>query len=722
MFIENKGQFDSRNSLSEEPLFGAEFHDHSVYFSKTKISYRYDYFMSGTEELDPGEKAKNRVRHTEFVQLEWINGNANTEIIAENFASCYFKYPNIVDQIRGSEKITYKNIYPNIDIEYIYHHKAGLKYNIILHPGANPDQIELRYEGLNDMVITAEGNLLSNSNHLSITDHKPETFYEGTGVEIQSNYTLIGNSIKFNLSNYDVNQTVIIDPWTTAVTTLSTNNRAFDISSDAAGNIYIAGGTGSFPDGYKIAKFSSAGALIWTSNTGYDGYYGDMVTDAAGNCYFSEGAFTGRVIRVNTDGSLGWSNTVHSGAGGYETWSMAMNDAGTTAAISWLDNNYDFGVGYLNLSNGNTSSDTDMGLDTEMRSMCFDPSGNLYALTCTVSFGPSGNRVIKATSALANTFFVNSSFGFEEWSMTYSSSNNFTGSGFNGVAADNSFLYTMDGATLQQRNILTGAVLNTIAIPGGGFEENGGIDVDECGDVYVGSKTGVHQFDNTLSSVAFVATPNSVYDVRVGNTPGEILACGRDFVANLAFTPCLVPLDASSIEINSTCNLSDLEINWTSQSENNIDYFEIEKCLDGENFESIQKIIPQDVMHATNDYRIKVNGNGKAYYRLKTVSKNGVSIYSNIIFNSCGNDVIDVYPTLVKSFFNLKLPENTQFPVHVEIIDFSGRVVLKKLVDNNNYTPVFNLNNELKSGMFNVHVLDRTGKKLGSNKIIVIAE
>ncbi len=44
------------------------------------------------------------------------------------------------------EAVTYKNIYPNIDVRY-YTESGNLKYDLIVHPGGNPNAIAMRYEG-----------------------------------------------------------------------------------------------------------------------------------------------------------------------------------------------------------------------------------------------------------------------------------------------------------------------------------------------------------------------------------------------------------------------------------------------------------------------------------------------------------------------------------------------------------------------------------------------
>jgi hypothetical protein len=76
--------------------------------------------------------------------MTWLNANYNAQVIAEGMVQNYFTYPadntpNATTIIANAyEKITYKNLYPNIDVEYIIpKDKDGIKYSLILHPGAD---------------------------------------------------------------------------------------------------------------------------------------------------------------------------------------------------------------------------------------------------------------------------------------------------------------------------------------------------------------------------------------------------------------------------------------------------------------------------------------------------------------------------------------------------------------------------------------------------------
>ena len=66
--------------------------------------------------------------------------------------------PGTAGSIQG---VTYKNIYPGIDLRY-YTDNGKLKYDLIVHPGANPDNIAMQYEGLDGLTVTNNRLIIKN--------------------------------------------------------------------------------------------------------------------------------------------------------------------------------------------------------------------------------------------------------------------------------------------------------------------------------------------------------------------------------------------------------------------------------------------------------------------------------------------------------------------------------------------------------------------------------
>ena len=156
--------------------------------------------------------------------------------------------------------------------------------------------------------------------------------------------------------------------------------------------------------------------------------------------------------------------------------------------------------------------------------------------------------------------------------ITYGSpSYTYTNSGQNVIRATENFVYTSDGASVYKRDINTGAVLTTVNNPTGSFTaggflapgnsaNNGGLDIDSCGNVYVGGGSQVNEFDANLVFITSAATPGAVYDVAV-STNGNILACGSGDTMSINMSACpmaahicaAVTLQANTTQTNPPC-------------------------------------------------------------------------------------------------------------------------------------------------------------------------
>jgi hypothetical protein len=286
--------------------------------------------LKTTEDYKQWEKVIGKFHYqADEVNMVWENANYST-IKAEGQRSDYHSYSYInkdgkesaVNYVKGFNKITYKNIYPKIDIEYAIHPQEGLKYAVILHPGANPDDVKMVY----DRAVRIENGKVKVATLFGdIVDHEPFTFYEKNKKQIiKSSFVQHGNVIQFKLDNYDHSKTLIIDPWTQTPTFATNWDCVWECEKDGAGNVYIMGGV--MP--LQIIKYNSAGTLQWTYNTPYDTsnvWLGTFATDLNGNSYITSGS-TAQIQKINNAAALQWNNTSPIGAfSNGEFWTITFN-------------------------------------------------------------------------------------------------------------------------------------------------------------------------------------------------------------------------------------------------------------------------------------------------------------------------------------------------------------------------------------------------------------
>lgn len=546
-FIKNDGQFAIPGS-DAKAIYAVDDGGTMIYFTKTGITWTFiekkpkekdKYENEEEEEKEKKEKGNAEVKK-DIKSFSWQGANPDPQLIASEETPYYFNY-GIQDKsfsyLKGYKKITYKNLYPNIDVEYVFHPHDGIKYSLILHPGADISVVKMVY---NDKVtLNSAGEIHLSTKFGDLVDHAPVTFYENnTNEKIESKFVRKGKTISFQLGNYDNTRTVIVDPWTQNPV-LNNARKIWETETDLAGNVYIYGGDMPF----RLLKYNSTGTLQWTftpASPTWDSanyWVGGFITSPAGDSYMTSGS-NGEIRKINTAGVQQWYNNPNS-LTSYEYWSLAFNCDLTKLVIGGTRLTFGFPVTIrgvvmdINLANGALvttrvvaygSSSSIPPTIQEVSSICMAPNNNFYFLTLdTVG---SINNALTTVNFKARTLY-----NFDYYIPGYGFG---TKQPISAIRANANAFYTLNGATIHKRDLNTGAVTATAAIPGGSntatfwgtrVNGNGGLDIDANGNVYVGSVNQVVKYDANLNQLAVYPVSFAVYDVDV-NSNGEVAACG----------------------------------------------------------------------------------------------------------------------------------------------------------------------------------------------------
>jgi gliding motility-associated-like protein len=583
VFIENRGQFPVVGTKDPNVLYGYDNSKTLIYFRRDGFSYS---FMSITKEEEEGKKGKDGKEEKEErkvtfkrddIFITWENSNTSCEVIAEGKVPDYYNYAVKDDQyqqhsingIPAFTKLTYKNIYPHIDLIYVFK-EGGLKYSFIVHPGGNPADIKMTYSGMDNISKNAQGQMVIKTMFGNITDHAPVTFYEDNHSDlIISEFQKEKNTVSFSTGTYDHERTFVIDPWqlTTALG-YGNSNKVWECEHDNASNSYFWGGD--TPN--RLKKFNNAGTLQWTYSSPWDTanyWVGSFVTNTLGESFCTSGS-NGEIRKISTAGAQVWFNNPNGLFGPlFEYWHLSLNCDQTQLVVGGMRAPSPFSIGNyrgaimnINMASGAVLSFTPVGWVAgltikEARSICPAPQGGYYFLTL--------DSVGYVNTAIVQQWKTVSGYGFGYGIPSYGVTNQ----GISAIRANASFLYTVNGNTIHKRNITNGAILTTAAIPcgisTGGFGGNtpgcSGLDIDDCGNVYVGSGNQIVKFDANLVVLSTQATPAAVYDVSVTQT-GQVVACGHNFMGTYAMTACnpmqvvcvTSTLSSSGSSTNLTCN------------------------------------------------------------------------------------------------------------------------------------------------------------------------
>lgn len=572
-FIENVGQFDGRDKLdSGRILYAIDNGPYQVYFRKNGITIRIDEKFRkrkdpakfAEDELGDIQKKANRTRkpiiQTELIHQEWKGCNPNTEIMVEGERPDYFNYAMgsndlHYDRARGFTKIVYRDLYPGIDLEYTIHPDSGYKYAYHVAPGADPSLIRIQYSGDLKPETDSNGGLRFASRMGDVIDHAPISFQQGrTRVQVSSEFDLDGSSLSFSLGSYDRDLPLIIDPWVVFPSSPN-SNKVWEVETDAAGNVYCYAGDMPF----TLRKYDPIGNLQWTYLTSWDSagfWVGGMVTHPNGDTYMTSGS-NGEIRKINTAGIQQWYNNPNS-LTSYEYWSPTFNCdlselvvGGSRATFSIPAPIIRGTIMRINLGNGSIINTTVVGYGNvlgfppdvqEVSSLCSAPNGNYYFLTLD-SVGAIDDNLTAIQFKNATTY------NFDYYIPGYGFG---TKQPISAIRANTAAFYTHNGVTIDKRDLNTGAILASASIPSGittgtffgtSVQGNGGLDIDSCGNVYVGSGNGVYKFNGNLNLLTSATTPGAVYDVDIGIN-GEVAFSGAGFTGTVSLQACSSPQPA----------------------------------------------------------------------------------------------------------------------------------------------------------------------------------
>lgn len=245
-FVENRGQWDER------VLFRTQMADATLFVER-------DCFTIAVREHAPkdahfhhaiGKKMHAYRMHFVGSTQAQITGNGRQETYSNYFIGN--DSSRWASNVPHYDEVKYTDIYPGIDLR-LYSAEHVLKYDFIVHPGANPSQIVMEYEGTEGLRLR-NGDLLVRTSVNEVVEMSPYAYQEAYGKpqEVECAYRIKGNQVRFEVGNYDAEQTLIIDPTLifSSYTGSTADNWGTTATYDSYKNAYTAGVV--FATGYPV--------------------------------------------------------------------------------------------------------------------------------------------------------------------------------------------------------------------------------------------------------------------------------------------------------------------------------------------------------------------------------------------------------------------------------------------------------------------------------------
>ena len=218
-FIPNGGQW-APNILYEAGLPGGQF-----YLEKNEITYFFfdeDSLHQVWHNFKKSALIQNQVIRVQFEGSTGPTATVSTGETSEEYYNYFIGNDRSkwVGKIHGTDQVTMQNLWNGIDL-VIQSSGDGIKYSFIVHPGADPSLIKLRYLGADSTKVDESDTLRICSRLRNMTELPPVSYQYHKGFwhktatysDIASNYVqLEPNLIGFEAHNYNKRDILTIDP------------------------------------------------------------------------------------------------------------------------------------------------------------------------------------------------------------------------------------------------------------------------------------------------------------------------------------------------------------------------------------------------------------------------------------------------------------------------------------------------------------------------------
>ncbi len=183
------------------------------------------------------------------------------------------------------------------------------------------------------------------------------------------------------------------------------------------------------------------------------------------------------------------------------------------------------------------------------------------------------------------------------------------------------------------------------------------------------------------------------------------------------------PLPVELIDFSAYCDDKTSHINWTTATEKNSDYFEVEVSTDLVSWSQVGQIDAAGNSSIKREYTISDNlSRGLRYYRLVQVDFDGKQrIYDPISLNCGGSEsVFLIYPNPTSGDFVVSIQnEKLSGEIAVTLNTADGKLISTKTSEvTSGVQSIYFENNLLPAGIYFVNVSDQFGNQL-SGKIVV---
>jgi hypothetical protein len=535
VFIENKGQWHS------DVLYLCRMGGLDAWITRYGVNYTF-YKLEEAVSTERKEHAipdkfehkdYNMVGHRVLMKLQNYNPNPARE--GKEKQEGYYNYFIGNDPSKHASYVglykeaVVKDVYKGIDLRY-YFDKGGLRYDYVVHPGADPSQIVFMLEGSDKTYVNERGNLVFTTRFGEVAMAELKTYQERDKKVITSQFIKRGGKWGIALASYDKTQALIIDPlvYSTYIGG-SGEDRGYGIAVDGSGNAYVTGYTwstnydvtaGAFQTTYGggnwdvfVTKLNASGSgLVYSTYIGGSANdYGEgIVLDGSGNTYV-----TGATGSTDYDITAGAFQTTKEGS--YNVFVTQLNASGSGLVYSTYigGSGIDYGYGIALDGSGNAYvTGYTQSTDFDVTAGAFQTTNGGWRDVFVTQLNASGSGLVYSTYIGGS----NEDYGY---GIAVDGSGNAYVTGYTNSTdydvTSGAFQTTYGGGSydvfVTKLNASGSGLVYSTYIGGSGEDRGYGIAVDGSGNAYVTGKTSSTNYDVTAG--AFQTTNGGSPDVFV---------------------------------------------------------------------------------------------------------------------------------------------------------------------------------------------------------------
>ena len=226
---------------------------------------------------------------------------------------------------------------------------------------------------------------------------------------------------------------------------------------------------------------------------------------------------------------------------------------------------------------------------------------------------------------------------------------------------------------------------------------------NSCGDTLIG----------TGNMISVLPSATTTYYVRAEGDC-NITSCAQ---VTINVIPCVI-LPVDFLQFSAVQRAHAIDLDWRIITSEQISHFEVERSENGNNFNKIGTVtssVPQNTAarFTYQDADPDVNSN-ILYYRIKVISKDGVSKYSNILtvrISTQNNGKLKISPNPASSSINISFYSALRGTMELQILDMTGKLVLReqRTVESGQNSITLNQLSRLSEGVYTIliHTSDR---------------